>query len=73
MQKSAQENLDWYKNKAVNSFGSSHVRKGNLALLATSQFRNGELVQTARARCILPNPYKNDSNILSRRVWGKEA
>ena len=41
MQKSAQENLDWYKNKAVNSFGSSHVRKGNLALLATSQFRNG--------------------------------
>ena len=42
MHKSAQENLDWYKNKAVNSFGSSH-------------------------------PYKNDSNILSRRVWGKEA
>ena len=31
MQKSAQENLDWYKNKAVNSFGSSHVRKVNLA------------------------------------------
>lgn len=70
MQKDIQENLDWYKNKTVSS---SNVRKGNLALLATTQFRNGELVQTARPRCIWPSPYKTDTNVLSRRVWGKEV
>lgn len=72
MQNSMLENLDWYKNKTVAPNRPS-VRKGNLALLATTRYKNGELVQSARARCIWPNPYKNDSNILSRRVWGKEA
>ncbi len=70
MRREIQENLDWYKNKTVSP---ANVRRGNLALLATTQFRNGEIVQTTRGRCIWPNPYKADSNILSRRVWGKEA
>ncbi|MCX4348800.1 MAG: hypothetical protein OSJ76_03335 [Alphaproteobacteria bacterium] len=70
MRKEIQENLDWYKNKTVSS---AAVRKGNLALLATAHFRNGEIVQTTRGRCIWPNPYKADSNVLSRRVWGKES
>jgi len=69
MHQGIRENLDWYKNKTVSS---ANVRKGNLALLATTKFRNGEIVQTARGRCIWPNPYKSDSNYLSRRVWGRE-
>lgn len=72
MQNSMLENFDWYKNKTVTPTRPS-VRKGNLALLATTRYRNGELVQSARARCVWPNPYKNDTNILSRRVWSKEA
>lgn len=72
MQNTMLENLDWYKNKTVAS-SRPLVRKGNLAILATTRYRNGELVQSTRARCIWPNPYKNDSNFLSRRVWGKEA
>lgn len=66
-----QEYLDWYKNKKVMPTDET-VRKGNLSLLATTQFRNGELVSATRQRCIWPNSYKNDSNVLSRRVWGKE-
>lgn len=71
MQK-ALENLDWYKNKVV-APSRVVVRKGNLALLATTRYRNGELVQSTKARCVWPNPYKNDSNVLSRRVWSKDA
>lgn len=71
MQK-ALENLDWYKNKVVVP-SRVVVRKGNLALLATTRYRNGELVQSTKARCVWPNPYKNDSNVLSRRVWSKDA
>ncbi len=69
---SALENLDWYKNKVV-APSRVVVRKGNLALLATTRYRNGELVQSTKARCVWPNPYKNDSNVLSRRVWSKDA
>lgn len=69
---SALENLDWYKNKVV-APSRVVVRKGNLALLATTRYRNGELVQSIKTRCVWPNPYKNDSNILSRRVWSKDA
>ena len=66
-----QEYLDWYKNKKVETAGEG-VRKGNLSLLATTQFRNGELVSATKQRCIWPSPYKSDSNVLSRRVGGKE-
>lgn len=67
-----QEYLDWSKTRKPSAAGTI-VRKGNLSLLATTQFRNGQLVNTTKQRCIWPNPYQSDSNVLSRRVWGKEA
>ncbi len=70
MQREILENSSWKQADAVRPVT---VRRGNLALLATSQFKNGELVRTPKGRCVWPNPYKAGSNYLSRRVWGKEA
>ena len=73
MQSIFQENLDWSKHKTVKPVNPQNIRRGNLSLLAMSQFKDGELVRSARPRCIWPNPYNNSSNILSRRVWSKGA
>lgn len=63
--------FDWYRNKVVN------VRqRGTLALIATATVRNGHLVssESSKQRYIWPSAIaNNDSKIISRRIWGKEA
>lgn len=63
--------FDWYRNKAVN------VRqRGTLALIATATVREGRLVasENNKQRYIWPSAIvNNDSKIISRRVWAKEA
>lgn len=70
MQREILENSAWNQADATRPVT---IRRGNLSLLATSRFKNGELVHTSKGRCIWPTLNKMNSNYLSRRVWGKEA
>lgn len=63
---SMQSGYDWEKNK------NYQVKKrGNLSLLATTTFRNGDLV-SGQARCIWPSSLLGaESKIITRRMWSK--
>lgn len=64
--------LDWYRSKTVSS--AAPVRRGNLSVLATAEFRNGQMVSTPinRQRYIWPNPYHQvQSGILSRKIYAR--
>lgn len=53
---------------------ASAVRRGNLALLATAEFHNGQMVNSisSKQRFVWPNPYKQSaSNVMSRKVYAK--
>ena len=67
----SQINLDW-------SRGSSSqqpvVRRGNLSVLATAEFRDGQMVSTPvnRQRYVWPNPYNQTrSSMLSRKLYSR--
>ena len=50
------------------------IKKGNLSVLATAEFRDGQMVSTPinRQRYVWPNPYsQNNSGIMSRRFLGR--
>lgn len=61
-----QTQFDWYKNKNFQI-----KKRGNLSLLASSTFKNGEMV-TSKQRYIWPeSSINNDSRFITRRVWGR--
>ena len=50
------------------------VRKGNLSVLATAEFRGGQMVSTpiTRQRYVWPSPYsQNNPGLMSRRFLGR--
>lgn len=63
-------NLDLYR--AVSQ--PSVVKRGNLSVLATAEFRGGQMVSTPvnRQRYVWPNPYsQNRSSVLSRKLYAR--
>ena len=72
MNTSSQNNFDWYRGGAVSQ--PSVVRRGNLSVLATAEFRGGQMVSTpvAKQRYVWPNPYRQtNSGMLSRKVYAR--
>lgn len=64
--------LDWYRSK--NTESAAPVRRGNLSLLATAEFRDGQMVSTpvTRQRYVWPNPYHQvQSGILTRKIYAR--
>lgn len=64
-------NLDLYRRSSDLDKG---VRKADLSVLATAQFKGGQLIATpsSRQRYIWPNPYsQNRSGFLSRKVYAR--
>ena len=62
--------LNWYRQDGVAA--PSPVRKGNLSMLATAEFRDGQMVSTPinRQRYVWPNPYSQTrSGVLSRKLY----
>ena len=50
------------------------IRRGNLSVLATAEFRDGQMVSTPinRQRYVWPNPYSHSSSgFMSRRFLGR--
>lgn len=50
------------------------IRKGNLSVLATAEFRDGQMVSTpiTRQRYVWPNPYSHgNGGLMSRRFLGR--
>jgi len=72
MNKYSGAGFDWYRNKIVSE--QPAVKRGNLSVLATAEFRGGQMVSTPlnKPRYVWPNPYsQNRANILSRRALGR--
>ncbi|MBR1604548.1 MAG: hypothetical protein IJ660_00390 [Alphaproteobacteria bacterium] len=50
------------------------IRRGNLSVLATAEFRDGQMVSTPinRQRYVWPNPYSHSSTgFMARRFLGR--
>lgn len=50
------------------------VRRGNLSVLATAEFRDGQMVSTPvnKQRYVWPNPYNHtNSGIMSRKFFAR--
>lgn len=63
---SMRSGLDWSKDKTYQI-----KKRGNLSLLATAIFKNGNFVSSG-SRCVWPTSLESrDSKIISRRVWSK--
>lgn len=63
-------NLDLYRGVSQPSV----VKRGNLSVLATAEFRGGQMVSTPvnRQRYVWPNPYsQNRSSVLSRKLYAR--
>ena len=53
---------------------SSIIKRGNLSVLATAEFRGGQMVSTpiAKQRYVWPNPYsQSNTGLMSRRFLGR--
>ena len=68
----SQNNLNWYRLGGVSQ--PAVVKRGNLSVLATAEFRGGQMVSTpvARQRYVWPNPYnQNRSSLSANKVFAR--
>lgn len=64
--------FDWYKAKVVSD--QPAIKRGNLSMLATAEFKGGQMVSTPvnKPRYVWPNPYSQSrSSILSRKLYAR--
>ena len=50
------------------------IKKGNLAVLATAEFRDGQMISSpaAKQRYVWPNPYNHsNAGFINRRVYSR--
>lgn len=67
----SQTSLGW---RTSDTSYPSGVRRGNLSVLATAEFRDGQMVSTpvTRQRYVWPNPYnQRGSSVLSRKLYAR--
>ena len=66
----SQLSLDWSRGSVAAQ--PSIIKRGNLAVLATAEFRDGQMVSApvSRQRYVWPNPYRQTrSGVLSDRLY----
>ena len=50
------------------------IKRGNLSVLATAEFRDGQMIRTpiAKQRYVWPNPYnQNTASSLASKAWAR--
>ena len=68
----AYSSFDWSRGKVVSE--QPTVRRGNLSMLATAEFKGGQMVSTPvnKPRYVWPNPYSQSrSSVLSRKLYAR--
>lgn len=67
----SQINLDWSRGSLSQQ---PSIRRGNLSVLATAEFRDGQMISTpvTKQRYVWPNPYhQTRSSMLSRKLYAR--
>lgn len=66
--------LNLLRSNRVGNNQSTGARRGNLSVLATAEFRGGQMVSSPvmKQRYVWPNPYnQNNASSISRKVFAR--
>lgn len=66
--------LNLLRSNQIGNSQSVNTKRGNLAVLATAEFRGGQMVSSPvmKQRYVWPNPYnQNNASSISRKVFAR--